>query len=321
MHRELGWPKPDDVSRPRGTGAGVYAALARDKIGKALAQAHAQDARDAVVGVLMTDSEAATTEPPISIVVEFKRDAGDATLRELQRLAWNFSRCPAVITIEPTLLRVWTCCVAPDTSRPLADFLVHELRAPDLVEAERPTLERRAARALHWINLASGNFFRERAGRFDRDGRADQMLLQNLRHIRSELARAGLTDDDVAHDLLARIIFVQFLFDRKDSDGNAALNPTRLVRLHADRILRRSHATFRSILTDFGDTYRLFEWLNDRFNGDLFPGKGDSAAARARVGGRKTRRNKRTPHPARRFRRRRSRYAEWTWLPVATVRV
>jgi hypothetical protein len=281
-HIELGWPSPDDIRLPRGAGAAVYAALARNKVGTALAQAHAQDASDAVVGVLMIDSEAATSEPPISIVVEFNREVGEATLRELQRLAWNFSYCPAIITIEPTLLRVWTCCVPPDMSRPLADFLVHKLGTPDMVEAERPTLERRAARALHWVNLASGDFFRERARHFDREGRADQMLLRNLRHIRNELARVGLTDDDVAHDLLARIIFVQFLFDRKDSDGNAALTPTKLSRLHADGVLRRLHTSFRSILTDFADTYRLFEWLNDRFNGDLFPGKGDTATARAR---------------------------------------
>jgi hypothetical protein len=279
-HSELGWPRPEDVSHPAGAGASVFAALARDKIGGALA--HFDDAKDAVIGLLMADSDAATTEPPISVVVEFKRDVGESTLRELHRLTWNFSHSPAVITIEPGLLRVWSCCVPPDASRPLTDFVVHEVGAPDLIEAELPTLERRAARALHWINLVSGEFFRERAGYFDRDGRADQLLLRNLRYIRSELSRAGLSDDDVCHDLLARIIFVQFLFDRKDSDGNAALTPAKLTRLHAEGILRRPHASFRSILDDFDDTYRLFEWLNDRFNGDLFPGKGDTATARSR---------------------------------------
>ena len=108
------------------------------------------------------------------------------------------------------------------------------------------------------------------------------MLLSNLRHIRSELDKAGLKDDDIAHDLLARIIFVQFLFDRKDSDGNAALTPAKLGRLHDEGILKKLHNDFASILADFDETYRLFDWLNERFNGDLFPGKGDTASARAR---------------------------------------
>jgi N-6 DNA Methylase len=72
------------------------------------------------------------------------------------------------------------------------------------------------------------------------------------------------------------------LFDRKDSDGNAALTPAKLARLHADGILRRLHTSFASILADFEETYRLFDWLNAPFNGDLFPGKGDTPTARSR---------------------------------------
>jgi len=279
-HAELGWPKPEDIKRPPGAGAGVFATLARDKIGRALA--HFEDARDAEVGILAIDLGTATTEPPLSIVVEFQREVSDATLRELQRLAWNFSHSPAVITIEPGLLRVWSCCEPPNPKRPLTDFVVHQIDPPDLIEARTHTLERLAARALHWINLVSGEFFRQRALRFNRDGRADRMLLGNLRHIRDKLDEAGLKDDDICHDLLARIIFVQFLFDRKDSDGNAALTPAKLVRLHAEGVLRHPHANFASILADFDETYRLFDWLNERFNGDLFPGKGDTPTARSR---------------------------------------
>lgn len=279
-HSVLGWPSPENICRPTGAGAAVFSELVQEKIGRAIA--HFDDAKDAIIGLLMADSEAVATEPPICIVVEFQRAISDVTLRELHRLAWNFSHCPALITIEPSVLRVWSCCIAPDSARPLSAFLVHEVGSPDSTEMGLQTLERRAARALHWINLVSGEFFRERAERFDRDGRADQMLLRNLRHIRSELASVGLIDDDICHDLLARIIFVQFLFDRKDSDGNAALGPVKLARLHSDGILQRRHADFRSILRDYDDTYRLFDWLNARFNGDLFPGKGDTPSARSR---------------------------------------
>ena len=65
------------------------------------------------------------------------------------------------------------------------------------------------------MNLASGEFFRERAQRFHRNGRADQMLLANLQEIRRKLSETGLSDDDICYDLLARVVFVQFLFDRR----------------------------------------------------------------------------------------------------------
>jgi hypothetical protein len=259
----------------------VFAELVRSKVGRALQQF--PDARDAVIGVLMADPGGARTEPPLAVVVEFQGDASEATLRALQRLVWNFSHTPAVVTLEPGLLRVWTCCEPPDESLALDDYLVHAVGQPDLLDTGIPILQGQAAFAVHWINLVSGAFFRERAKRFDRDRRADHMLLGNLRYLRDELVKAGLRSDhnDICHDLLARVVFVQFLFDRKDSDGKAALTPVKLKQLQADGTLRGLHDNLASILGDHRDTYALFDWLNGLFNGDLFPGKGDTPADRA----------------------------------------
>lgn len=277
-HTLLGWPTAADVTHPGGAGAAVFASLARAKIGRALTRF--DDAQSATVGVLVAAPLSSATEPPIAIVVDFHRSAHEATLRELHRLCWNFSHCPTLITIEPDLLRVWTCCEVPDPARQLGQFVVHELTTADFDDPQTTSLERRAAHALHWVNLVSGKFFHQRAERFNRDGRADQMLLSNLRYIRTQLTEAELRDDDVCHDLLARIIFVQFLFDRRDSDGAAALTPSKLARLHADGVLSRVHGGLDSVLSSYTDTYNLFEWLNTRFNGDLFPGKGDTVEAR-----------------------------------------
>jgi N-6 DNA Methylase len=279
-HAALAWPSPDEITRPRGAGASVFADLVRSKIGLALRQF--SDARDAVIGVLMPDPGSTRTEPPVAVVVEFQGDASEATLRALQSLVWNFSHTPAVITLEPGLLRVWTCCEPPDESWLLDKYVVHKVGLTDLLETGIPILERRAALAVHWINLVSGAFFRERAKRFDRDRRADHMLLGNLRYLRDELVQAGLRSDnnDICHDLLARVVFVQFLFDRKDSDGTAALTSSKLEQMQADGTLQGLHKNFASILGDHGDTYALFDWLNGRFNGDLFPGKGDTPADR-----------------------------------------
>ncbi len=107
------------------------------------------------------------------------------------------------------------------------------------------------------------------------------MLLGNLRYIRDQLSELGLTNDDICHDLLARIIFVQFLFDRKDPDGNPALTVASLHRLQKEGVLSNIHDSFHGLLSDYGDTYKLFDWLNAKFNGDLFPGKGATPEERA----------------------------------------
>jgi hypothetical protein len=279
-HDTLGWPEPQNVTHPQGPGASVYASLVREKIGRSLCAL--SEFCGARFGVLMADPDAATSDPPLAVVVEFNRRPSSEALREIQRLSWNFSHSPTLITVEPAIIRAWTCCEAPDPHRPIEEYLVGAFTAEELGTRPSTEMQSRLARTLHWVNLVSGQFFAEHAGRFDRDGRADQMLLGNMRYIRDELAGLGLIDDDVCHDLLARVIFVQFLFDRKDQDGNPALTEAKLHRLHKEGILERQHSTFEGILADYDDTYRLFDWLNTKFNGDLFPGKGDSAEARAK---------------------------------------
>ena len=278
-HACLGWPKSKDIVHPSGPAASVFARLVQEKIESTIRRfPGAQNLR---FGVLMGDPDAATSEPPLAIVAESPTKLDTKTLRELHRLAWNFSHVPVVITIEPTLLRVWSCCEAPNVDRSISDYLVESVSAEHLEIEDTEQIEQRAARALHWINLVSGQFFAERSSRFDRDGRADQMLLKNLRYIREQLVIEGLDNDDVCHDLLARVIFVQFLFDRKDQDGRSALNASTLQQLHLDGELRAAHSTFASVLANYDDTYRLFDWLNGKFNGDLFPGKGKTSADRA----------------------------------------
>ena len=279
-HNALGWPTPKTVTDPDGPGASIFATLVREKIGRTLRRF--PNAHDARTGVLMADPHGSTSEPPVAIVAEFRSEVAPDTLRELHRLAWNFSHSPTVITIEPALLRVWSCCEPPNPDRPIDNYLVECLSVDNLRSVQTDDLELRAAHALHWMNLISGNFFANHPKRFNRDGRADQMLLGNLRYIREELGRQGLKDDDICHDLLARVIFVQFLFDRKDQDGNPALTEAILLRLQRDGMLHNVHSSLHSVLADYDDTYRLFDWLNAKFNGDLFPGKGDTPQERAR---------------------------------------
>jgi len=279
-HEKLGWPSPKEIRNPSGEGARIFAKLAQDKIERAICL-HS-DTASVKIGVLLRNSQATDTEAPLAIVAEFKGKASDQTLHELQRLAWNFSHSPTVVTIESNLLRVWTCCEPPEVRRSINDYVVEELATDDLVSSHPTDITKRASQVLHWVNLVSGQFFRDHAERFRRDQRADQMLLGNLRHVRNMLHNAGLKDDDVCHDLLARIVFVQFLFDRKDQKGNSALNQGKLAALREAGILKKEYMDFPSILEDYEETYRLFDWLNSKFNGDLFPGKGTTPQERER---------------------------------------
>lgn len=277
----LGWPSREEILHPSGSGASVQAQTAQIKLGRAVSLLEGGNGAD--IGILASDPE--TTDAPLAIVCEFRTPVPPKTLLETQKLAWNFCRSPLLITIEPHIVRKWSCCEMPLTIPTTEEMNLFDqtptpgTSTPEIlpsIEFDPTTgrcLDVTAARSLAWIELISGHFFEVEAHRFPLEQRADRMLLRNLKEVRQKLRDMGL-QDTYSHDLLARIIFVQFLFDRKDSDGNAALNPEKLLELHSQGTLSNSYDNLASLLGNYDDTYALFQWLNSRFNGDLFPGKG-----------------------------------------------
>jgi hypothetical protein len=263
-HNNLYWPSPDQIWEPSGAGAKFYAELASKKIGQNLRR-ECSDADGVKVGILAANPGGTDTEAPIAIVCEFPRPVSAETIRETYRLAWSFSRARSLITLEPNLLRVWSCCVDPEDPRSDDPITV----------ATSASLSEQAADALQWVELVSGQFFQNNTDRFKKSGSADQMLLSNLKEVRRQLYASGLHDYATIHDLLARIIFIQFLFQKRDSEGNPALNERILQSLYTDQILSKVYRELPELLKDFEDTYKLFRWLNVKFNGDLFPGKGE----------------------------------------------
>jgi hypothetical protein len=268
----LGWPDPNTVLDPKGEGAAVRAAAVRQRIAEPLKRKYPGVVVES--GILTPEPNGAGTAHPLAIVCQFPSGAAPEVLQEAHRLAWNFSGTALLITLEPHQMMVWSCYQDPNQP--------DNMRLVDgLSNSDEPTThqlrQRQIRELLHWTSLITGEFLRKRPDHFRMEGRADKLLLKNLRHVRQTLRNAGL-DPDVCHDLLARVIFTQFLFHRKDSAGNSFFSKT-LLGKRCEGSLKRVHADLASILQDKEETYALFRWLDERFNGDLFPGKEDQTIA------------------------------------------
>lgn len=273
---ELGWPDERWIMDPPGAGPAVNAVLAQKKVGQPIR--NLEGARDAKVGVLSADPRANETQAPLALVCTFPHPVPGSTLAEVHRLAWNFSRTPLLLTVDAERLRAFSCCETPITKQITHKFPFEltdvSYRFVDR-DGDASTLVAQASHALHWLELVSGRLLRQHEGRFTSKTRADVLLLSNLWFVRYALRNEGL-EYDVIHDLLARVIFVQFLFDRRDSEGHTALNANYLTRLHRTGVLSQPYQSFAEILSNYKDCYSLFWYLDDRFNGDLFPGRGVS---------------------------------------------
>ena len=280
--QNLGWPSHQEILRPKAAGPRHYAERVAQKIGQALQRKLSGE--EVVTGILCADSHADTSEAPIAVVCQFSRMVSDDFLREAQRLCWNFSRTALLITLEPHRIQSWTCSKKPGKKRKTNDFRI--LPPIEWKEGESPAsiLQQEAAQALHWVQLVSGGLLEQHKEKFPKDERVDAVLVSNLKAVRAELTNpTGLNlPIEICHSLLARLIFTQFLFQRTDSAGRSAISQTVLDGRfdgHLKKVYTQQEA-LESILRDKEETYALFRWLNEKFNGDMFPGKGGTPEQR-----------------------------------------
>jgi type I restriction-modification system DNA methylase subunit len=134
----------------------------------------------------------------------------------------------------------------------------------------------------HRDNIESGRIF-EKDLFGDLKNRADKALIRDLKTVRRELIRAGLSGEKVkyAHALIARSIFIRYLEDRQILTEDYFRKVARQAAGWTD-ILRDETAYtafdfspnkpfYPRILKNKDFTYALFRSLARDFNGDMFP--------------------------------------------------
>lgn len=93
----------------------------------------------------------------------------------------------------------------------------------------------------------------------------DEYLLNNITDARRILvAKDGLKlNPKVANRLIGRLLFVSYLIDR-----NVTFNDQTIIT--GDNKAERKE-NFKSIIDDKAELYNFFQYLNDKYNGDMFP--------------------------------------------------
>ena len=117
------------------------------------------------------------------------------------------------------------------------------------------------------INIESGKYWKEH-DRFKIINRIDSVLIKNLQIMRTELLKT-ISSADVVHRLLGRTILIKYLEDRKDRNGNTAFPASFFSEYYPGA------TSFVDVLSDKHSTYRLFEFFQDKFHGDMFLLLGD----------------------------------------------
>ena len=193
----------------------------------------------------------------------------DATkVAELHRLSWNLGEAPLLFVVTTDEVLIYNNYEAPQALEagnldPTAG-IIETLSLTDGLASQRLALQK-----YHRSLLESGEYWRQSMTRFDAQGRVDTTLMSNLRIMRRTLInqiskrcdKSKETITSVVHSLLSRSIFIKYLEERKDSNGETVFPQG----FYSDFL--ESAKQYTDVLNSKEATYRLFRTLKEKFNG------------------------------------------------------
>ena len=198
------------------------------------------------------------SESAITVYFKYERHApAEERIAAWQREIWNHGFAPLLWVISPEKIAIYNGFSRP---REAGNAAAHLLDSFDRIKEELDRLDALAGRLV----METGEFWHQSRA-VDRSMCVDRQLLTDLGALEDDLLSANL-DRPGAQGLIGRSIFTQYLIDRgivtrpflEDEYGHGALS---------------------EILRDREATKRLFEWLRDTFNGDMFPAEASSLPA------------------------------------------
>ena len=196
--------------------------------------------------------------------IYFKRWDAEPSAAELtgqlldwQRTVWNDGRAPMLWVVTPTQVRILNAYVRPEAQHSGAALQrVEILRFKNLADGLEQ-LRQIASRE----QILSGRFWREAGATIDRQHRVDRQLIKDLNSAAKQLEAKGLRLAE-AHRLLLRAVFASYLQARG---------------WLSKQLLQEEFGVgrFSDALANHKTAKRMFDWLAETFNGDVFPHQAD----------------------------------------------
>lgn len=209
---------------------------------------------DAIFLIQSTDKA-----PSIPVIYFKKLDKYDETkIVDLHKKIWNEGKIPLLYVILPSEIRIYNCfeppCFSMDEFFNSKQRLIKYLKSLKNVEQIRRELSDYTCE-----KISSGRFWRDKENVFNINNRADMYLLKNLKTLRRVLQDEKL-DNKIIHSLIGRSILLLCLEDRRALQWY----------FHEFKGGKYAKNGFREVLLRRDETYELFEFLNNQFDGDLF---------------------------------------------------
>ena len=190
-----------------------------------------------------------TSAANLTVYFKYVDELDAAPVAEWQREIWNRGFSPLLWLVSPDRIELYNGFGSPQRPSDAATNRLETFRRLDEELAELDALAGRLA-------METGQFWRERL-HVNRKTSVDGQLLRDLRYLERHLVNDNLSRED-AQGLIGRSIFTRYLTDRR------IVTEARMMALCG-------RANLPDVLRDREATGRLFAWLRETFNGDMFP--------------------------------------------------
>ena len=185
----------------------------------------------------------------LKVYFKFVEEPDTVPVAEWQQEVWNQGFCPLLWLISPERIDLYNGFGYPRGPDDAKRNRVHTFQ---LLDHELAQLDGLAGR----LAMETGQFWRQQPD-VNRATSVDRQLLRDLAAVKRDLKDSGLAGDQ-AQGLIGRSIFAQYLIDRQ------IVKQGQLEQICG-------HRDLPSVLHDRRATERLFHWLRETFNGDMFP--------------------------------------------------
>ena len=191
----------------------------------------------------------------LTVYFKYVESIDEVPVAEWQREIWNQGFSPLLWLVSHERVDLYNGFGTPESP---ANVTANRLASFQRIDAELARLDAFAGR----LAMETGQFWRAEP-RVSRVTSVYGRLLRDLWHLERALVDSGLDRDD-AQGLIGRCIFTKYLVDRE------------IVTEHC-LIAQCGRGDLPDVLDDRAATERLFTWLRDTFNGDMFPPSAESA--------------------------------------------
>lgn len=204
--------------------------------------------------------------PQIYIFDFTREEENDDEIAELHRKLWNAGQVPLFFIFTKTEIKVFNCLKRPEFDPNEVKFTTSPMEILKLAVEAEDELNKKKRKEFSARKFDNGSFWETSSYRdqFKLGDGSYESLLKYLKDIRTGILKENILKESIIQKLLVIAILIKYLEERIDKHGNTVF-PHDFFPRFAEGATR-----FTDILKTKGACLKLFDYLGDHFNGEIF---------------------------------------------------